>query len=68
MTVTRRTAIRRAMLLASGMILGQMNLASAQGAQLTVDLGQWSQVVFKFRGKTTTVPVADIFEALKGTE
>lgn len=68
MKLTRRTAIRRAMLLSSGMLMGQMTLAKAQGTQLTVDLGQWSQVVFKYRGKSTAVPVGEIFEALKATE
>lgn len=56
------------MLLSSGMLMGQMTLAKAQGTQLTVDLGQWSQVVFKYRGKSTAVPVGEIFEALKATE
>lgn len=68
MKLTRRTAIRRAMLLASGIIMGQMTSAKAEAAQLTVDLGMWAGVTFKYRGKSVTVPVADIFEALKGTE
>jgi hypothetical protein len=66
--LTRRTAIRRAMLLASGVIMGQMTAAKAEAALLTVDLGLWAAVQFKFHGKTTTIPVAEIFEALKGTE
>lgn len=68
MNLTRRTAIRRAMLLASGVLMGQLTSAKAEGAQLSIDLGMWAGVTFKYRGKTTTIPVADIFEALKASE
>lgn len=63
--VTRRESVRRAVLLVFGMALGKMDVLKAAGGQLTVDLDQWGVVVFKHRGRTVQVPVAEIFEALQ---
>lgn len=62
--MNRRTAVRHATLLTFGMCLGKMDCVKAAGGQLTVDLDQWGSVVFKHRGKTISVPVAEIFAAL----
>lgn len=62
--MTRRQSIRQATLFAIGMALGKMDALKAEGGQLTVDLNQWGSVVFKHKGKTVTVPVAEIFAAL----
>lgn len=62
--MTRRQSIRRATLLAFGAALGKLDVFQAAGGQLTVDLDQWSHVVFKLRGKTVAVPVAEVFAAL----
>lgn len=66
--MTRRKAIRHAVLLAFGMVLGKFDSLSAQvrgsKAPLTVDLDQWNSILFKHKGKTVTVTVAEIFAAL----
>lgn len=62
--IKRRAALRRSVLLALGMALGNLDALKAQGGQLTVDLNQWQEIVFKHRGKTLRVPVAEVFEAL----
>ena len=62
--MNRRTAIKHATLLAFGMALGKMDALHASGGQLTVDLDQWSTVVFKHRGKIIQVPVSEIFDDL----
>lgn len=61
----RRTALRQAMLFSIGMALGKLDALKASGGQLTVDLNQWATVVFKHKGKTIVVPVAEIFDALQ---
>ncbi len=50
-----------------GMALGKLDVLKAAGGQLTVDLDQWSAVVFRHRGRTIQIPIAEIFEALKET-
>ncbi len=62
--MNRRSAVRQATLLMFGMALGKMDVLKAAAGQLTVDLDQWGSVVFKHRGKTISVPVSEIFEAL----
>lgn len=67
--MNRRESIRRAMLLAIGTSMaGHTTQAHANPAMLTVDLNQWSTVVFKLKGKTVYVPVAEIFAALQEGE
>lgn len=63
--MTRRQTLRQATLFAIGMALGKMDSLKAEGGQLTVDLNQWGSVVFKHKGRTVTVPVAEIFDALQ---
>lgn len=63
--MTRRQSIRRGMLLAMGMALGKMDALKATGGQLTCDLDQWGTIVFKYRGQTETIPVGEVFAALK---
>lgn len=62
--MTRRQAVRRATLLAFGMALGKLDALKASGGQLTVDLDQWAEVVFKHQGKTVEVSAAEIFNEL----
>lgn len=62
--MNRRDSLRHAVLLATGMALGKLDALSANGGQLTCDLNQWSHVVFKLKGKTVTIPVAEVFAAL----
>lgn len=62
--MNRRTMIRTGTLFAIGMALGKMDSLSAAGGQLTCDLSQWSHVVFKYKGKTVTVPVSEVFAAV----
>lgn len=62
--MTRRQSLRRATLLGIGMALGKLDALKAENGQLTVDLGQWSHVVFILNGKKIVVPVAEVFEAL----
>lgn len=65
---TRRKAIRSAVLLAFGMVLGRFDSVRAElhgsKAPLTVDLGQWHSILFKLGGKSVSVPVAEVFAAL----
>lgn len=61
-----KATTRRAFLFAIGMALGKLDALKAEGGQLTCDLNQWSHVVFKHKGKTITIPVADVFAALQG--
>lgn len=63
--MTRRAAIRQAVLLGMGMALGKMDSLKAQGGTLTVDLDQWAQIVFTHRGKRCVVPVAEVFKCLQ---
>lgn len=62
--MNRRSAVRQATLLVFGMALGKMDVLKASAGQLTVDLDQWGCVVFKHHGKTISVPVSEIFDAL----
>lgn len=62
--ISRRDAVRRATLMVFGMSLQQMTVVQASPGQLTVDLDQWGEIVFKHRGKTVRVPVAEVFAAL----
>lgn len=65
--MTRRQTIRSAVLLAVGMALGKLDTLKAEGGMLTVDLGQWSKVVFTLKGKRVEVPVAEVFASLQET-
>lgn len=62
--MTRRTATRQAVMLMFGMTLGKMDVLDASGGQLTCDLGQWSHIVFKHKGRVISVPVAEVFAVL----
>jgi hypothetical protein len=62
--MTRRGVVKMATLLAMGMALGKMDSLKAQGGELTVDLNQWGVIVFKHKGKTIRVPVAEVFASL----
>lgn len=65
----RRKALRHAVLLAFGMVLGKFTALRAQGGRLTVDLNQWDVIVFTYKKKTLTIPMSEVFEALeKGPE
>ena len=67
-----KAVTRRAVLFAFGAALGKLDILTAQPAkqmgrgpgQLTVDLGQWGGIVFKFEGKTITVGMREVFNAL----
>lgn len=63
--MTRRRAVKHAVLLAFGMALGKMDVLKAAGGQLTCDLDQWGTIVFKYRGQSVSVPVGEVFAALK---
>lgn len=63
--MTRRGAIRQTVLFAMGMALGKMDVVKAQGGQLTVNLDQWHEIVFTYRGKTVRVPVSEVFKSLQ---
>ena len=73
--MTRRVTIRRAVLIAFGMVMGKFDAlkatsVKAQGpaqskAALTVDLDQWGALVFSHKGKTLTISSAEIFESLE---
>lgn len=63
--MNRRDAVKKATLLAIGVSLARpANAEPLKNAVLTVDLDQWSQVVFKHKGKTIYVPVREIFDSL----
>lgn len=63
--MTRRHAIRHAMLTATAMCLGKMDLLKAEGGLLTVPLDAWQHVVFVRRGQRISISVDEIFAALK---
>ena len=67
---SRRRAIKRAMLLAVGAIMGKFDSVQAKESEalLTVDLSQWRGVRFTHKGKTVIVPVAEVFDAVMGIE
>ena len=71
--MTRRATIRRAVLVAFGMVMGKFDalkattvLAGPQQSQaaLTVDLDQWGALVFSHKGKKLTISSAEIFASL----
>lgn len=75
--MTKRPAwlTRRAVLFTFGAVMGKFNILSAaqraktpttgpSHAQLTIDLDQWGSMVFKHRGKSVTIPVSEVFDAL----
>lgn len=62
--MNRRQSIRQGILFAIGMALGKMDTLKAEGGELLVPLDQWKQVVFKLQGKTVTIGVHEIFNAL----
>ncbi len=73
MTNSRRTILRRAVLFTFGAVLGKFDILKAQGnrssfgrgpGQLTVDLAQWGGIVFKHGGRSVTVSMAEVFNAL----
>lgn len=66
-SVTRRQAVARSFLFAIGMALGKLDALKASGGQLTVDLDQWSHVVFRHNGKLLAVSTSDVFKALEDT-
>ena len=65
--MTRREAVRQAAALAFGSLLARPEGVKAfpRRASLTVDLDQWVGVTFKLKGRTVTVPVEEIFDALR---
>ncbi len=62
---TRRQFAGRGILFAMALALGKLDTLKAQGGQLTCDLTQWREVVFKYRGETLRWTTKEIFEALK---
>ncbi len=60
-----KSTTRRAFLFAIGMALGKLDVLKASNGLLTVDLSQWQAVVFKLGKQTVSVPVADIFAAIR---
>lgn len=65
--MTRREALRRAMLMATATsLLTSVRVLYGQGGQLRVPLDQWQTVTFEFKGKRVAVSTSDIFEALLG--
>ncbi len=63
--MTRRQSVRFGTLFAMGLALGKLDALKAAGGQLTCDLNQWQTVVFKYRGRTVTVPVSEVFKCLE---
>jgi hypothetical protein len=67
-----KSVTRRAVLFAFGAALGKLDILTAQPAkqmgrgpgQLTVDLGQWGGIIFRHKGKTVTVGMEEVFNAL----
>lgn len=72
--MTRRESVRRAALLTFGLVLGKFDALKAANsgqnmskAQLSVDLGQWKEIIFSLHGKTVAVSVSEIYAALSDT-
>jgi hypothetical protein len=67
-----KAVTRRAVLFAFGAALGKLDILTAQPAkqmgrgpgQLTVDLGLWGGIIFKHKGKTVTVSMDEVMDAL----
>lgn len=68
MSLSRRSAIRDAVLLAFGMAIGKFDTLRAENGLLTCDLNQFATIVFTYRGKTVRVPISQVFEALASAE
>ena len=71
--MTRRQTIRRAVLVAFGMVMGKFDALKAMTipagprqsqAALTVDLDQWGALIFSHKGKVVTITSAEIFHSL----
>ena len=71
--MTRRATIRRAVLVAFGMVMGKFDALKAttipagprqSQAALTVDLDQWGALIFSHKGKVVTITSAEIFDSL----
>ena len=72
--MNRRDAVRRAVLVAFGMVMGKFDALKAttvsagprqSQAALTVDLNQWGALIFSYQGKKLTISSAEIFESLR---
>jgi hypothetical protein len=64
--MTRRQALRNAMLCAVGMTLGKFDaVIEAKSGLLTVNFSEWRTVVFTLGKRQVVVPVAEIFKALE---
>ena len=72
-----KSLTRRAVLFTFAAVLGKYDILSAQTpkrtkgpyqplgpGQLTVDLAQWGGIVFKHKGKSVTVSMQEVFDAL----
>lgn len=60
MTLNRRTAL----LATFSMLLGTFKVARAEGANLRIDLSQWSGIDIEYRTRTIHFTPAEIFAAL----
>lgn len=65
--MTRRQTIRSGVLFAVACALGKYDALAQEGGMLTIDLGQWSKVVFTLKGKRVEIPVAEVFASLTET-
>lgn len=64
--MTRRAALRRAMLLATATALASSTkVLFGQNGSLRVPLDQWHDVTFEFKGQRVVVPMAEIFAAVQ---
>lgn len=65
--MTRRAALRRAMLMATATALtSSVKVLEAQGGSLRVPLDQWHHVTFEYKGQSVVVTTAEVFAALQG--
>lgn len=72
--MTRSELTRRAVLFTFAAVMGKFNILSAaqrktptsstSQAQLSVDLDQWGSIVFRHRGQSVTITIAEVFGAL----
>lgn len=72
----RRKVLRTAVLFAFGAVLGKFDILKAAPSkpplgrgpgQLTVDLSQWGGIIFTHKGKSVTVSMKEVFDALEST-
>jgi hypothetical protein len=63
--LTRRVALRRAILLAATTALSGAKVLHGQTGQLTINLDQWSHLVFERKGQRVVVPIEEVFDALQ---